>query len=155
VNELLIPTEKVAEAALVMAGPWPATMDSVWVALGLTPFAAVTVIGKVPCVVGVPESSAVPLPPSTNVRPSRLPVSVITDVGAPVVVTAKDPTCPTVKSAVALLVITGGAGATMEMVSASVAVLPELLVAVMVTGYVAPVAAVVGPEMVAVPCRCP
>jgi hypothetical protein len=76
---------------------------------------------------------------------------VITDVGAPVVVTAKDPTCPTVKSAVALLVITGGAGATMEMVSASVAVLPELLVAVMVTGYVAPVAAVVGPEMVAVP----
>jgi len=34
VNELLIPTEKVAEAALVMAGPWPATMDSVWVALG-------------------------------------------------------------------------------------------------------------------------
>ena len=52
----------------------------------------------------------------------------------PVAVTANDPAWPKVKYAVAALVMVGALGATTVMVSASVAVLPELLVAQMVTG---------------------
>ena len=48
--------------------------------------------------VGVPESSAVPVPPSVSVRPEgRAPSSVMAGIGDPVVVTAKDPDWPRVK----------------------------------------------------------
>ena len=86
------PTVAIAEAALVMAGPWPTMTVRVWVALGVTPLAAVTVRVFVPVAVGVPDSWAVPLPLSTKVSPAgRAPGSVIAGVGEPVVVTAMAP----------------------------------------------------------------
>ena len=89
----------------------------------------------VPAAVPVPESRAVPLPLSVKVSPAgSVPVSVIFDVGAPVVVIATAPAWFSVKSATDPLVMVGAAAVFTVMVSASVAVLPEELVAEMVTG---------------------
>ena len=80
----------------------------VWVASGLTPFAAVIVRLVVPVAVGVPDRVAVPLPLSVNVSPAgSVPVSVIAGVGEPVVVIATEPAWFSVKSAVDPLVMVG------------------------------------------------
>src|ERR1035441_2958332 len=70
--------------------------------------------------------------------------------GEPVVVTAKAPAVLSVKEALDPLVMAGALAAATVMVRASWAVLPETLVAEMVTGKV-PTPAVVVPLMVAVP----
>ena len=120
--------------ALVKAGAWPTTIVKGWVAFGLTPLLALMVRLVVPVTVPVPDSRAVPLPLSVNDSPAgRLPVSVMAGVGEPVVVTAT-PAWLTVKKALLPLVMAGAAAALTVMVSASVAVLPEALVAVRVTG---------------------
>ena len=87
-----MPGVKDAEAALVMAGAWPTTTVRAWVAFGMTPLLAVTVRSVVPVAVGVPERRAVPLPLSVKVSPAgNVPVSVMADVGEPVVTIAKEP----------------------------------------------------------------
>ncbi len=104
-------------------------------AFGSIPLAAVTVSVLVPVADGVPEISAVPFPLSTNVRPAgRAPDSVIAGVGEPVVMTPAAPNEFTVKNADAGLVMTGAVAAVTVMVSARVDVLPETLVAEIVTG---------------------
>jgi hypothetical protein len=71
-----------------------------WVALGLTPLCAVTVIGKAPVVVGCPDRVAVPLPLSMNVTvDGRAPDSEMVGVGLPVVVTENVLVVPTGKDA--------------------------------------------------------
>lgn len=97
--------------------------------------AAVIVMTVVPVAVGVPESRAVPFALAVYVSPAgRTPVSVIAGVGEPVVVIATAPAVFTVKSAVDALVIVGAPAVLTVMVSDSVAVLPEALVADNVTG---------------------
>jgi hypothetical protein len=86
-----VPTVKAVDAALAKTGPWPTMIESVWLAFGPTPFAAVMLTGNVPVVLGVPDRSAVPLPWSASTSPSRAPTSVMADVGEPVVVTAYEP----------------------------------------------------------------
>ena len=118
-----------------MAGAWPTTIVRLWVAFGAMLLAAVMSRVIVPVAVGVPDSRAVPLPLSTKVSPAgRAPVSVIAGVGEPVVVTAKAPAVPRVKSAAAALVMVGRHWWRTVMVRARVAVDPEVLVAEMVTG---------------------
>lgn len=71
-----------ALSALSKAGAWPTMTDQVVVAAGLTPFVAVMVRLDVPVLVGVPDSSAVPLPWSTKLSPAgRAPVSVMEGAG--------------------------------------------------------------------------
>ena len=78
---------------------------------------------------------AVPLEFAVNARPvGRVPVSVIVGVGEPVATIATAPAWFSVKDAVAPLVMTGAAAAFTVTVSAKVAVLPDTLVAVIVTG---------------------
>ncbi len=98
--------------------------------------AAVTLRVVVPVAVGVPDKRAVPLCWSTKVSPAgRVPVSVMAGVGEPVVVTAKEPAWPRVKSAVVTLVMAGALDALTVMVRARVDVESSLtLVAVTVTG---------------------
>ena len=80
---------------------------------------------------GVPLSVAVPLPLSTNVKPSgSAPVCVKDGVGAPIAVTLKLPAVPAVNVAPALLVI-AGAWLTVS-VKLCVAGVPTPLVAVTV-----------------------
>ena len=107
----------------------------VWVASGLIPLLAVMVRVVVPVAVGVPESRAVPLPLSVKVSPAgSVPVSVISGSAIRSVVMATAPAWFRVKSATDPLVMVGAAAALTVMVRASVAVLPEELVAEMVTG---------------------
>ena len=121
--------------ALVKAGGWPTMIVTVWVASVPMPLWAVTVSVVVPVAVGVPWMSAVPLPPSVNVRPGGIaPVSVMVGVGDPVVVMAMAPAWLRVKKPLAPEVIVGGLEATTVMTSERVAVLPEALVAERVTG---------------------
>ena len=87
-----------------------------------------------PVAVGVPDRRAVPLPWSTKVSPAgRVPVSVMAGVGEPVVVTAKAPAVPRVKSAAAALVMVGAPGGDGDGEGQG-GRRPELLVAEMVTG---------------------
>jgi hypothetical protein len=96
---------------------------------------AVMVRVAVPVAVAVPESRAVPVPLSVKVSPAgSVPVSVIFAVGDPVAVIAAAPAEFSVKLAVDPLVMVGAVAVFTVMVSASVAVLAEELVAEMVTG---------------------
>jgi hypothetical protein len=65
VNVPAVPIEKLVLLALVMLGDRLIVMLKLWVALGSTPFEAVTVPLKVPRTVGVPERT----PAGVNVRP--------------------------------------------------------------------------------------
>src|SRR5215472_18628715 len=77
--------------------------------LGVAPFCAVIVIGKLPLAVGVPLSRAVPSWLSLNVTPfGRVPTSVRAGVGKPAAVTVKVPALPTVNVALVPLVNPGG-----------------------------------------------
>jgi hypothetical protein len=132
-----VPARAVALSALVKAGAVPTTTVNDWVALGLTPLLATIVMSVVPVVVGVPEIRAVPLPAALSVKDSpagSVPDSLIAGTGEPVVVMATAPAWPAVKSAVDALVMMGAAAVVTVIVSARVAVLPEELVAVTVTG---------------------
>jgi len=42
-----VPTVKAVDAALAKTGPWPTMIESVWLAFGPTPFAAVMLTGNV------------------------------------------------------------------------------------------------------------
>ena len=80
-----VPTAKVVESADVMDGAWSTVSVKSWVAFGLTPLAAVMVIGYVPPVpaAGVPDST------SGRVRDTplgRVPVSVNVEAGVPMAV---------------------------------------------------------------------
>lgn len=114
---------------------------------------AVILIEVVPVAVGVPLMMTVPLVSVPKVRPAGIaPTSVIVGVGSPVAVTANAPVVePRVKKAALPVVIFGAAAATTVMVSARVAVLPDALVAKMLTAGRVPAVAVVEPVMVAVP----
>jgi hypothetical protein len=103
-----VPTAKVVLFALVMAGAWSTISVKDCVPFGVTPLAALIVIGYVPPVVaaGVPLS----VPSVPRVTPlGNVPVSLkVIGVGKPVAVTANVPAAPTVKVAVFTLVIVGG-----------------------------------------------
>ena len=149
VKENAAPTGAVAVLALVKAGAWPTTIVSVWLAVGSTPFAAVTVMLVVPVAVGVPEIRAVPLPSSAKDNPAGMaPLSVMAGVGEPVVVMATAPEVLSVKSAAGKTMV-GAAAEPTVIVRSSVDVLPEMLVAEIVTGYVPAVPLAGVPEMVA------
>jgi hypothetical protein len=78
------------------------------VAFGVTPLLAVIVMGEDPVDVAVPEIVAVPLPLSWKVTvPGKLPTSVSTGTGAPVVVTENVPLAPAVNVTLLALVIVG------------------------------------------------
>ena len=88
-----VPSVKVVWLAEVMVGA--TRVDTVrvklWVALGVTPLAAVMVMGKLPLAVGVPEST----PAVDRVTPvGRGPISVKVGAGEPVAVTVKLPAVP-------------------------------------------------------------
>ena len=122
-------------AALVKAGAWPTTIVKGSLASGLIPLPAPIVMFVVPVAVAVPARVAVPSPLSVNVSPAgSVPVSVIAGVGDPVAVIATDPAWFRVKSAAGRLSAGGARAAFTVMVSASVAVLPEALVAEIDTG---------------------
>src|SRR5271170_387038 len=151
VNDPAVPASRVAESALVKAGGPPTTTENDWVASGLSPLLAVIVTGKLPAgPVGVPARVAVPSPLAVSASPAgSAPVSVTSGVGDPVVVIANDPAEFCVKSALDPLVMAGAAPVFTVIVSESVAVLPEALLAE--TDTVSLPAAAGSPEMVAVP----
>src|SRR5664280_3728268 len=109
-------------------------IDSVCSAVGPIPLAAVTTTLEVPATVGVPWMSAAPFFWSIKVSPAGSgPSSVMEAMGPAVAVTATDPAWPWLKYAIAPLVMVGGPDAATVIVRASVALLPEELVAEMVT----------------------
>ena len=135
VNDPAVPAVKVAAAGLVKLGAWPTMIVKVWVAAGSIPLVAVIESVLVPDAVGVPEIRALPLALGVNVRPAgRVPVSVIVGVGEPVVMMPAAPSWFSVKNAVEPLVMTGAAWALTVIDKVRVAVLPETLVAEIVTG---------------------
>ena len=102
-----VPTVKVVLVALVIAGAWLTVRVKVWVALGVTPLAAVIVSVVVPAVpaAGVPRAWRSRCRcPRTSRRVGRSPVSLSAGVGVPVVVTVNVPALPAVN------VGAGGAG---------------------------------------------
>jgi len=104
VNIPAVPTVKVVLVELVIAGAWFTVSVKLCVAFGSVPFAAVTVIGKVPLTVGVPLST----PAVLNVTPAgSAPVSLNVGAGVPVAVTVNVPAVPTVKVVLVELVIAG------------------------------------------------
>ena len=73
------------------------------------------VIGKLPALVVVPASVAVPFPLSMNMIPlGRLPVSLKAGVGVPVDITVNMPAMPAVNVVLAPLVICGGVPVTVK-----------------------------------------
>ncbi len=79
---------KVAWSAEVMVGAASTVRVKLWVALGVTPLAAVMVIGKVPLAVGVPDRR----PADEKRTPvGSVPTSVKVGAGDPVAVTVKVP----------------------------------------------------------------
>jgi len=96
-NDCAVPTVNVADDADVIAGA-AFTVSVNDCCTGLPPLFAVIVSGKLPLVVGVPASVAVPLPLSVNVTPpGNAPVSERDGVGVPLVVTVNVPALPFVK----------------------------------------------------------
>src|SRR5258706_502680 len=152
-NVLATPTTKVAACALVMPGGAFTASVKLCVAFGVTPLFAVIVIGKVPPAVGVPASVAVPLLLLVNVTPAgSAPSSVIdmeASVGAPVVVTVKVSAWLIVKVVVFALVIVGAWFTVSVKLCVALGAMP--LLAVIVIGYVPPVAGAGVPASVAVP----
>ncbi len=123
------------------------------VAFGVTPLFAVIVIGKVPPAVGVPASVAVPLLLLVNVTPAGNAPSSVIDidalVGTPVVVTVKVPAWLIVKVVLFALVIVGAWFTVSVKLCVALGAMP--LLAVIVIGYVPPVAGAGVPASVAVP----
>ena len=73
-----------------------------------TPFAAVNMMGNVPSIVGVPLSVPVPLGFATNITPEgRVPLSLMTGVGKPELVTVKEAEASRTKVALFVLVMAG------------------------------------------------
>ena len=104
VNEWLKPFVKIALAGEVMTGAEPTVSVKDWVTGVPIPFDAVTVIGKTPFWVDVPEST----PVEVRVTPvGRVPVSLSVGAGVPVAVTVNEPRVPLVKVAEAGEVSTG------------------------------------------------
>ncbi len=148
------PAVKVALAALVMAGPWSTLSVNAWVVATDGALLALIVMLYAPPLpaAGVPLSVAVPLVPAVKLTPlGRLPLSLsVVVAGTPgVVVIVKLPDVPTVKVALAALVMTGGWPT--ESVKLWVAPGETPLLAVIVSAY-APLLPVAGmPARVAVP----
>ena len=93
--------------------------------------------------------SAVPFPLSLKDKPAGMaPLSVMAGIGEPVVVISTAPALLTVKSATGSVRV-GDAAEPTVIVRSSVDVLPEILVAEIVTGYVPAVPLAGVPEMVA------
>jgi hypothetical protein len=111
VNEPSVPTVKVFDAALVIAGA--SLMVKVKLCAGEDPavFVAVKVMAYVPPVpaAGVPANVPVPLPLSVKVTPvgSATPPRAMVGVGDPLVVTVNVPAVPTVNVVALALVIAG------------------------------------------------
>ena len=106
-NEPALPTVKVVAFALVIAGAALTTTVKACVAFGSVPLVAVSVTGKDPLCVGVPDSS----PAADSVRPVGSVPAVTLTVGAGVPVIATWNVVPAVFSrnvAVLPLVIVGG-----------------------------------------------
>ncbi len=144
------PTVNVVAARLVKAAPWSTVIVNDCVAFGVTPLAAVTVIGNVPPAAAVPPRVAVPLPLSAKVMPpGNAPVSVSAGAGKPVVVIVKGDAVPVTRVSALALVISGACRTVR--VNNWVAAAPTPLVAEIVIGYVPPVPAPGVPASVAVP----
>ena len=106
VKELTVLIRNAALFALVMAGAWFTVSVKLCVAFGVTPLAAVIVIGYVPPI----PAAGVPLrmPPALRVMPEgNAPVSLNVGAGNPVATTVNEPALPTVKVVLLPLVIAG------------------------------------------------
>jgi hypothetical protein len=108
VNDPGVPTVNDVLFVLVIAGGvgGPFTVRVKFcVALGVTPFCAVNVIGKLPLAVGVPLK--IPLAVSNATPPGNAPVSLNVGAGDPVTVTVNVPALPTKNVVLFKLVIAG------------------------------------------------
>jgi hypothetical protein len=107
VNEPALPTVKVVDVALAMAGAWSTVSVKLWVAAVPMPLEAVKLKAYVPEVpaAGVPLKAPVL---ELNVTPlGSAPVSLRVGVGKPVAVIVNEPELPTVKVVAVALVIAG------------------------------------------------